>query len=294
VDDWQKAVTEATDGNVRFNVLPQPVASPADHYNAIRDGLADVGVAVAGYTPGRFPLTKLVEMPANTHTAEASSAAFYRLVKRTPVMQAEFKDVKILALFVHGPGQVFNTRKPIKSMDDLRSLKYRVGGGVVSDVAQVLGVNASQKPATESYELIANGVVDGAWLPMESLETYNLMGLIKYVTAFQGGLYSSAMMVVMNKARWKDLSDEDKQSIQALSGVPFSRDLGRRLDERDTRAREHAVEAGIQVDPAPRSLVQEVGQRSTALLDNWRTLARDKGIQDPDAVIQRYRKDLEQ
>ncbi|MCH2558100.1 MAG: TRAP transporter substrate-binding protein [Alcanivorax sp.] len=294
MEQWQRDVSAATEGELSFNVLPQAVAAPADHYNAIRDGLADISIAVLGYTPGRFPLTKLVEMPFMTHTAESNSVAFYRLAARTPAMMKEFRDVKVLALFTHGPGVVFNTRKPVRTVADLKGLKFRVGGGVVNQVAQALGANASLKPATESYELLANGVMDGVWLPFESLYTYNLQGLIKHATSFPGGLYTSTFIIMMNKSRWQELNEAQQQAVQELSGETYSRELGQAFDRMDRDARIKAEKAGIRVIDAPEPLVKSVRDGVKPLLDEWKEVAVDKGIEDPDAVIERYREDIAQ
>ena len=45
----------------------------------------------------------------------------------------ENKGVHVLAVFTHGPGQIYNTKRPINSLKDLEGLKIRVGGGMVNE-----------------------------------------------------------------------------------------------------------------------------------------------------------------
>ncbi len=68
----------------------------------------------------------------------------------------EHQGVKVIAFFTHGPGIVFNTPRAITQVDDLSGLKFRVGGGMVTEIFKTLGMNVTLKPAPDSYELPAN------------------------------------------------------------------------------------------------------------------------------------------
>lgn len=286
---WAKKVEDATQGRVKLANLPQAVTNPPGHFNAVRDGLADVAFTVIGYTPGRFPLSEIAEMPLMGDSAELNSAAFYRVAAKEPAIMNEYKDVKVLALFTHGPGTIFNTKQEITSLGDLQKLKFRVGGGVVNEVSKQLGTNTTIKPATETYELISNGVMDGAWLPLESIATYKLEKLVKHVTTFPGGLYSSTFIVMMNKKRWDSLSQADQAAIDRIAGEAFSRDLGRAFDAKDNEGRALAQASGIKISPAPAALVKEVESRIAPLEKRWVDLARSKGVANPEALIKAYR-----
>lgn len=294
MQEWSTQVEQATHGRVKFQVLPQPVTNPPGHYNAVRDGLADVAMTVIGYTPGRFPLSEIAEMPLMGNSAEANSVAFQQLALRQPAVMAEFKDVKVLALFSHGPGVVFNSKKEIATLADLQSLKFRVGGGVVNEVGKLLGANTTLKPATESYELLSTGVMDGVWLPFESIVTYKLDKLIRHATVFPGGLYNSTFIVMMNKKRWDALSREDREAIDKLAGVPYARALGRAFDRRDTEGKALAQASGIRITPASPALMKEAEARIAPLEKRWADLARSRGVANPEQVMQAYRAEARQ
>ena len=105
-------------------------------------------------------------------------------------------------MFSHGPGQIYNTKRPINSLKDLEGLKIRVGGGVVNDVAKALGTVPMLKPAPESYELLSQGVADGLFFPKESALSFKLIPLIKHVTFVPDGLYNVSFVMIMNPAKW--------------------------------------------------------------------------------------------
>ncbi|CAN5639881.1 TRAP transporter substrate-binding protein [soil metagenome] len=288
---WAQQVDKATAGRVKLQNLPQAVTNPPGHFNAVRDGLADLAFTVIGYTPGRFQLSEIVEMPLMADSAELNSGAFWRLAQQQPAVMAEYKDVKVLALFTHGPGTVFNTRQEITSLADLQKLKFRVGGGVVNEVGKLMNANVTIKPATESYELLSNGVMDGVWLPVESVATYKLEKLVRYITTFPGGLYSSSFIVMMNKKKWESLGKEDQAAIDGIAGESFSRALGKAFDQRDEEGRKLALASGIKITAAPPALVKEVESRIAPLEKRWVDLAASRGVANAEQVIKAYRAD---
>ncbi len=286
---WAEQVEKATNGRVKFQTLPKPVASPQGHYNAIRDGLAEVSFTVLGYTPGRFVLSEVSELPLGGTNAESNSAALQRIATRYPAFMNEYKDVRVLALFTHGPGTVFNTKRPVQTLADFKGLKFRVGGGVINEVGKLLDINTALKPATESYELISTGVMDGVFLPFESIATYKLEKLIRYATSFPGGLYTSAFLAMMNKKAYDALPAADREVIDKLSGEALARQLGRAFDARDREGKALAQASGIQVIDASPALVNEVRSRTAELDRRWVDAAKAKGLANADQVLKEFR-----
>src|SRR3546814_2083503 len=79
MEPWAQKVEEATNGRVKINILPKPIASPGATFDAIKNGVADIGYSVHGYMPGRFTLTKIVELPFIGNSSEAISVAYWRV-----------------------------------------------------------------------------------------------------------------------------------------------------------------------------------------------------------------------
>src|SRR3546814_16222539 len=111
--------------------------------------------------PGRFTLTKIVELPFIGNSSEAISVAYWRVHEQYLAAANEHEGIKLLGLFVHGPGAIHNSEREITKISDLEGLKFRVAGGVVSDIANKLGLVGILKPAPEAYTLLSNGVAAG-------------------------------------------------------------------------------------------------------------------------------------
>ena len=116
-------------------------------FDAVKDGLVDVSYVTASYTPARHILPLLPELPGGGATAEINSVAFSRIHWKHLHAVGEYKGVKLLGVFTHGPGQMFNTKRPINKVEDLAGMKIRSGGGISEQMARALGASAFVKPA---------------------------------------------------------------------------------------------------------------------------------------------------
>jgi TRAP-type transport system periplasmic protein len=286
---WGQEVERVTAGRVKVRLLPKPVATPAGTYDAVRSGVADVSFSVHGYTPGRFVLTKLAELPLMGASAETTSVAYQRVHDRHLARAGEHEGVKVLALFTHGPGMVFSSQRPVLEPADLRGLKFRVGGGMSHDIGMALGAHVTLKPATEAQELIRAGVMDGAFFPAEAITTFGLQTLVKHVTEVPGGLYNTSFVMLMNLERWQALPNADRAAIDSVSGEKLARALGRAVDARDREGRASMQAHGIQLHRASPALTLQIRQSATAFEQQWIAQAQARGITQPQRVLEEFR-----
>lgn len=289
---WCDDVTKATSGRVKCNILPKPVVAPPGTFDAVRDGLADISFSVHGYTPGRYVMSQLAELPFSGGNPVATSVAYNRMFEKHLAKLNEHKGLKVLAVFTHGPGAIFNTKRPISSMADLQGLKFRVGGGMVNDVGKALGANVTLKPAPESYELLSSGVMDGVFFPAESIESFKLEKLIKYRTDFPGGLYNTSFAFVMNEATWNKIAKADQELISKLSGENAARMFGLGWDKVDRRGTAFMQANGVQVQLAGKAFVDEVKSKVDSLEKKFSADAKAKGLANPEQIIKEYRAEV--
>lgn len=290
--DWCEKASQATAKRVTCNILPKPVTPPPGTFDAVRDGLADLSYSVQGYTPGRFVATKLAEMPFLGDSAVATSVAYQRIHDKYLAALDEHKGLKVLGVFTHGPGVIFNNKKPVNSVADLDGIKFRVGGGIVNDVGKALGANMTLKPAPQSYELLSSGVVDGVWFPDESILSFKLDKLIKYRTAMPGGLYNTSFAFVMNPATWAKISPADQAAITKLSGEYAARHFGQYWDTEDDKSLAAQKELGVQIVQADAKFVADFKARTAAVETAWVQEAEAKGLKNAAAVLQEFRAEI--
>jgi TRAP-type C4-dicarboxylate transport system substrate-binding protein len=275
---WAAAVEKATNGRVKLQMLPKaPMAAPGT-FDGVRDGLVDVSYVTASYTPARHPLPLLAELPGSGATGEINSVAYNRIHWKYLQQANEYKGVKLLGVFTHGPGQMFSVKKPVNSVADLAGMKVRSGGGISEASAKALGASPLVKPAPESYELLSSGVADGTFFPSESIKSFNLDKVVKHATYFPGGFYSSAFGFFMNEDKWNKLSKQDQDAITSVSGEALARMAGKAWDAADKVGIEAMKAAGVAMVDANPAFVADVRKRTEPLINDWIKSANAKGI----------------
>jgi TRAP-type C4-dicarboxylate transport system substrate-binding protein len=290
--EWCTMLEQKTSNKVKCNYLPRAVSAPPGTFDAVRNGLADLSFTVHGYTPGRFATTQFVEVPFLGDSSEVTSVAFQRMYVKNPAIADEHKGVKVLTVFTHGPGIVFNTKKPVAKMEDLTGMKWRIGGGMVNEISKALGMNVTLKPAPESYELLSTGVMDGTLFPAESVEGFKIDKVIKYATLFPGGLYNTSFVFMMNQAKYDSMPVDVKKVIDEMSGEFAARMIGRGWDKVDRRGMAFMQANGVQFTKADPAFVKAVTDKTTPLEDKWAAEAEKKGLKNAKKVLADFRAEI--
>jgi TRAP-type transport system periplasmic protein len=290
-ESWFRQIEKASGGRIRSTLLPKAVASPPGTFDAVRDGLADVSFILHGMMPGRFTLTKVAEFAQLGDTGEVNAVAYQRIHAKYLAGAGEHKGVKVLAVFTHGPGNILTTSKPVMRPEDLRGLKFRTGGGFPAELLKAYGAVPIVRSGGESYELLANGVVDATLLPYETIATFNLDKVIRHITVVPGGMYNLSWAVIMNQAKFDSLPQQDKALLEAWSGERYARFSGRAWDLKDTVGREVVRKANIDTRTADAAFVADMVKRAKVLEAQWVQEAKKKGV-DGAAVLEAFRAEL--
>jgi TRAP-type transport system periplasmic protein len=290
--EWCDQLEKNTTGKMKCNILPRGVTAGPGTYDAIKNGQADISFTVHGYTPGRFVSTQMAEFPFLGNSSETISVAFNKVAAKNPAFAAEHPGVKVLAYFTHGPGIIFNTKRPIAKADDLNGLKFRVGGGMVNEISKSLGMNVTLKPANDSFELLNGGVMDGTLFPAESIEGFKIDKLIKHATTFPGGLYNTSFVAMMNLDKYNKLTADEKKAVDAISGEHYARMFGRNWDNVDRRGHALMQANGTVVTKADAKFVGEVKGKVADLEANWIKSAEAKGLKDAKKALAEFRAEI--
>jgi len=287
---WATEAEKATNGRVKFQMLPKHPSAPPGTFDAVQDGLVDLSYVTASYTPARHILPMIAELPGAGETSLVNSVAYSRVYWRHFHKVGEYNGVKLLGVFTHGPGQLF-TKRPVNSINDIQGLKIRTGGGVAEAVAKALGASAFVKPAPESYELLKSGVADGVFFPMESIISFKLETVLEQATLFPGGMYSSAFGFFMNEDKWNKLPKQDQEALEKISGEWIARHAGQSWDEADKKGLEVLKKSGVKIVNADPAFVAEVKKRSAPIIEDWVQKASAKGV-DAAKILAEFREEL--
>ena len=274
---WAKKITEATKGRVKFSFFAGgALGKMPDHYSLAEKGLADIVYILQDYTPGRFPLTTVWEIPFMVPSATKTSVAMWKLYEQFPEFQKEYDKVKPLALFCHPGGDFHMVKKPIKTLEDFKGVKMRTANPSVTKALKMLGAVPVTMPVTETYTALERGVVDGTVLPWEGIFIFKLADLVKYATPTS--FYTMTMAFLMNKAKWDSLPDDIKKIMEPEIGLSLSQWAGKVYDDTNEPMKQRCLAKGekvVDMDPAVLAKLKEV---TSPLRAEWVKEMNEKGL----------------
>ncbi len=151
------------------------------HYDLARTGVADMSWFQEGATPGRFPMTELLQspflFPAGPNGSIVGSKVEGDLL---PEMQKEHTGVDLLWVVNNRPSGLYDGHKPIKTLDDLKGRRYRTPTQWDVGVLKAVGAVPIGIPATEMAESLQKGTIDGVVTDPIGIFTFKLGGLVHY------------------------------------------------------------------------------------------------------------------
>jgi TRAP-type transport system periplasmic protein len=230
IEPFVEDVAEATNGTVTIEIHPaEALTAPADAYDNAAAGAIDLGWALHGYTPGRFPLTDAVELPFLFESAEQATNALWDLYEEFPELQDEYGDVEVLGLWTHDVGNVYTVDRPVETPEDIGGLTLRAPGPIQTDLIEVMGGSGVGLPAPELYDSLERGVIDGLMIADTGINSFTLHEVVNYGTLVN--FYVAGQFLVMNQGAWDTLSESQQQAIHAVSGREMSLEGARAYDE---------------------------------------------------------------
>ena len=157
-----------------------------------------------------------------------------------------------------GARNFYNTKRPVKTLADLKGLKVRVmGNPMFVDMANAMGGNGVAMGYDQVFSALQTGVVDGAENNPPSFVFDNHYQVAKYLTIDEHLIVPE--MLVFSKKAWDALSKEDQALLTKFSKEAQQEE--RKLwDEYEKQAMDKAKAAGIaivQVSDADKKAFQD-------------------------------------
>jgi TRAP-type C4-dicarboxylate transport system substrate-binding protein len=279
-DQWCKEIEKRTNGRVKITIFHGGTLTPAPQvYDGVVKGLSDVGMSVLAYTPGRFPLIEVIDLPLGYKNATVATNLINEFYKK--FKPKEFDDVQVMYLHAHGPGFP-HTKKPVAKLEDLKGMKIRAHG-FSAKVVTALGAAPVGMAMGETYDALSKGVVEGVMAPMEALEGWKWGDLVKYSIYNTGASYTTGFFVVMNKAKWNALPKDIQQIITKINEewIPKQAQTWDAIDE---AGKIYAAKLGNKFAPLSPEESARWAQAVKPLLDGYVTTATAKGVPGDQAL----------
>lgn len=264
---WASQVEARSEGRVAIQIFPlmQLGGRPADLYGQARDGVVDMVWTLPGYSPERFPLTEVFELPFVCAGAEATSQALTMFHREW--MQDEYSDTHPLVFHATAPSQLHTVDRQVRSLEDLDGLKVRAASRTVGDILELLGATPVGMPIPEVYEALARGVVDGAWIPWTIMQPFRLHEVTQY--HLESSLACTLFVLTMNKASYQRLPQDIKHILDDTTGMALAKRLGRLWQQDEQSGRDLALQRGHPILALSESERERWRARVAPVIDDW-------------------------
>ncbi len=289
MERWKQEVEKRTNKKVIIDTFPGGTLLEAKNMiDGVIAGQADIGNLCMAYQPGRFMLTNATSLPLGIPDARTGSKVLWDLYHQ--YRPRAFDKVKVLTMFTTAPANIMS-RKPVRSLADLRGLDLRASGGA-AEILKAWGANQVGMPMSATPEALQKGVVQGLFSSLEVMKDLKFAELCRYVTMTDTVIYPFA--VVMNMDTWRSLP-EDVQGVMVDLGAEQAVWTGEYMDRHveesiDWSRRTYQVEF-IQIPAAERP---EWDQRLKPIKERWIEEAVAKGlpgeaiVEDIKALIKKH------
>ena len=144
---------------------------------------------------------------------------------------AEAKGLKVLAVWENGYRHITNSKRPIRTPDDLQGIKLRVPQGKWRvKMFQAYGANPSPMALSEVFVALQTGVMDGQENPHVQTYSQKFQEVQKYLSL--SGHVSTPGYLVTGKKRWEQLPADVRKILEqtARETQPFVYSAAERLD----------------------------------------------------------------
>ena len=214
---WANKVKEKTNGRINIKLYPGVSLIQGDQtreFSALRQGVIDLAI---GSTINWSPQVKqlnLFSLPFLMPDYAAIDALTQGEVGKDIFATLDKAGVVPLAWGENGYREITNSKRPVKSPEDVKGMKIRVvGSPIFSDMFSAMGANPTQMSWADAQPALASGAVDGQENPL-FLFTVLKMHTVgqKFVTTW--GYVADPLVFVVNKEIWASWSKADQDIVR--------------------------------------------------------------------------------
>jgi TRAP-type mannitol/chloroaromatic compound transport system substrate-binding protein len=172
-------------------------------------------------------------------------------------------------------------RKEINSVDDLKGLKFRIGG-LGGMVFSKLGVIPQQIAATDIYSALERGTIDAAeWIGPHDDEKFGFFKVAKYYYTPGWWEGSAQITSLVNKGAWEGLPKEFRIAYETAANEQMTMMLAN-YDAKNPAALRRLIASGTEIRAFPAEVMNACFKASQETFDELSSKNPDfKAIYEP-------------
>lgn len=218
IEKWAKRIEELTDSKVKIEFFYQgSFVEATEILSAVGDGRADIGYVANFYYPAELTMASVAEIPFVTSNAEALVRTADTLYKASPEFRDEYNQQGVEVLtFNPISANLLGSAKTYGEPAAVKDEKIRAVGNVAGAL-KALDASPVALDATEIYEAIDRGVIDGyTSFPFEIVTDFGLQEVAPNVVDTGTGNYVLPASVI-NLNLWKSMPDDVRDAFNTAN-----------------------------------------------------------------------------
>ncbi|MFQ5826215.1 MAG: TRAP transporter substrate-binding protein [Dehalococcoidia bacterium] len=197
IQPWIEMVEQQSGGRIKITEQGAgALGGAAEHYDLAVKGIADISFAAVGFTPGRFLLSEGLAVPMTFPDAAITNDVVKALFK--PYLAKEFGQVKPLGMGIGLDALLYNgpRTKQVQTLEDLKGLKVRTLGGLMTPGLEALGAIPVNVPLPDVYLAMERGVIDAGSTDVAMATSFKLAEVTSSTLDF--GFGRGIVVIAMN------------------------------------------------------------------------------------------------
>jgi tripartite ATP-independent transporter DctP family solute receptor len=273
---WANLVRERTNGRINIKLYPGVSLVQGDQtreFTAIRQGVIDMAIGSTINWSPQIRELNLFSMPFLMPDYKAIDALTQGEVGKQLFAIVDRAGAVPLAWGENGYREITNSKKAIRTPDDLKGLKIRVvGSPLFLDTFTALGANPTQMSWADAQPALASGAVDGQENPM-SIFTAAKLHTVGQKNVTMWGYVADPLVFVVNKEVWASWTEADRTIVRqaAIDAGKQQIDIARKgLAEADRPLLKEIAALGVtitQLTPAEREAFVKA---TRPVYDKWK------------------------
>lgn len=288
-DGFVKEVDQQTQGRVKIKVFwAQSLCKVMDMPECIKSGLADVGWLAHTYHPGYDELGNLMQV--NNIFYDGSGVEhvknWIKFEKQYPEYRGSFAKQKMIpiAYRYYDTNQIWS-KKPIRTLDDLKGLKIRSVGKFPQAAFSAVGAVPVYISAFEMYSSLQKNIISAISINTETGALFKLHKIAGHLTMVNGA--AGTGVFAMNLKKFDQLSPSDRKTLQRL-GESLSLKLAKMVDDgRQAQLKKIKKDApGFSISHVPKSELEKWRNhpKFVSFSKQWMNKAEKDGLSAKDGL----------
>jgi TRAP-type mannitol/chloroaromatic compound transport system substrate-binding protein len=254
-------VDKMSGGRLKIEVLPSgAVVGAFEILDAVNKGVVDAGQWWTHYATGKHPAAGLFSSPLG-----GSGSGLDQMGQLTWYLRGGGRQLylefyqKVLGMDVtaflyapDGPEAFGWFKKPVRTLDEYRKLRFRISSGLPSDVLREMGGLPVSLPGGELIPAAERGLIDGVeWINPASDLKLGLYDVFKFYSI--QGLHQAIDIadIVINGARWRALPPDLQAIVEVAITASILEAIAYFIDENAKALTVITREKGVKLFDAP-------------------------------------------